>query len=362
MKATTSTLALSVFTLFASCVSLSAQAQDSNQPPPVLVQIDEAREQAISQLTWVPGTVLSVIDANLASEVDGRITWMADVGDVVKAGEPLVKVDDTRLSITRNQNASNIARWQSQVELFTKRLARYKNLQASQNTSRGELEEVQADLENAKQELAQAKLDLEFTEYQIAQSSIRAPFTALVVERLQSPGEYTGVGQTLLRVVNPDSVEVQVRAPLNVLPYIANGMSVSVHNNVNQVEESIRAIVPVGNSTSRMMELRIAINPGDFPIGSAVRVALPSSDTHDGVTIPRDALVLRKSGTFIYQLNENNEAEQVKVTTGVGMGDRIEVFGDVNPKRSVVVRGAERLRAGQKVRYNNERESLTAKN
>jgi len=27
-----------------------------------------------------------------------------------------------------------------------------------------------------------------------------------------------------------------------------------------------------------------------------------------------------------------------------------------------VVRGAERLRAGQKVRYNNERESLTAKN
>ena len=83
MKAMTSTLALSLFTLFASSVSLNAQAQDSNQPPPVLVQIDEAREQAISQLTWVPGTVLSVIDANLASEVDGRITWMADVGDVV---------------------------------------------------------------------------------------------------------------------------------------------------------------------------------------------------------------------------------------------------------------------------------------
>ncbi|MEC9481099.1 MAG: efflux RND transporter periplasmic adaptor subunit, partial [Pseudomonadota bacterium] len=83
MKAMTSTLALSVFALFASSVSLSAHAQDSNQPPPVLVQIDEAREQAISQLTWVPGTVLSVIDANFASEVDGRITWMADVGDVV---------------------------------------------------------------------------------------------------------------------------------------------------------------------------------------------------------------------------------------------------------------------------------------
>ena len=89
-----------------------------------------------------------------------------------------------------------------------------------------ELEEVEADLENAKQELAQAKLDLEFTEYQIAQSSIRAPFTALVVERLQSPGEYTGVGQTLLRVVNLIALKFKVRARQRIT-YIANGMTLA---------------------------------------------------------------------------------------------------------------------------------------
>jgi RND family efflux transporter MFP subunit len=361
MKVFTRSLVLSMSTLVSMSFSSAVWAQDSSAPP-VLVQVDEAREQAISQLTWVPGTILSQTDANLASEVDGRITWMAEVGDVVNAGEPLVVLDDTRFNITLNQNKSNIAQWQSQVRLFEKRLARFKNLKANNNMSQGELDAVEADLENAKQELAQAKLDLAFTQYQVEQSQVRAPFTALVVERLQSPGEYTGVGQTLLRVVNPDNVEVQVRAPLTVLPYVENGMMVNVQSKTHQVEEAIRAIVPVGNANSRMMELRIAIKPGDFPIGSAVRVAIPSSEAHDGVTIPRDALVLRKSGTFIYQLNENNEAQQVKVRTGVGLGERIEVFGEVDPKQHVVVRGAERLREGQKVRFEEADATLTAKN
>ena len=361
MKVFTRSLVLSMSTLVSMSFSSAVWAQDSSAPP-VLVQVDEAREQAISQLTWVPGTILSQTDANLASEVDGRITWMAEVGDVVNAGEPLVVLDDTRLNITLNQNKSNIAQWQSQVRLFEKRLVRFKNLKANNNMSQGELDAVEADLENAQQELAQAKLDLAFTQYQVEQSQVRAPFTALVVERLQSPGEYTGVGQTLLRVVNPDNVEVQVRAPLTVLPYVENGMMVNVQSKTHQVEEAIRAIVPVGNANSRMMELRIAIKPGDFPIGSAVRVAIPSSEAHDGVTIPRDALVLRKSGTFIYQLNENNEAQQVKVRTGVGLGERIEVFGEVDPKQHVVVRGAERLREGQKVRFEEADATLTAKN
>jgi len=344
------------------CLSMHVVAQDSDtESPLMLVQVDKAREEIITELTWVPGSVLSNTDSNLASEVDGRITWMADVGDIIQAGDVLAKIDDTRLQITLNQNKSNIAQWRAQVTLFEKRLARYKNLEASRNTSRGELEEVVADLENAQQELEQAKLNKHLTEYHINQSNVKAPFTALVVDRIQTPGEYTSVGQNLMRVVNPNNVEVQVKAPLNVLPYVERGMVVDVLSKTHQVSETVRAIVPVGNENSRMMELRIGLKPGDFPIGSAVRVALPSSEEHGGVTIPRDALVLRKSGTYIYQLNDDNEAQQINVETGVGMGDRIEVFGRVNPSLLVVVRGAERLTPGQKVRHEWGQDTLTAK-
>jgi hypothetical protein len=101
-----------------------------------------------------------------------------------------------------------------------------------------------------------------------------------------------------------------------------------------------------------------------FTFGEANYNSLPcrSKTNHERSTGLRDALVLRKSGTYIYQLNQDNEAQQVKVETGVGMGSRIEVFGQVDPTQLVVVRGAERLKQGQKVRHEWTGDSLTALN
>lgn len=124
-----------------------------------------------------------------------------------------------------------------------------------------------------------------------------------------------------------------------------------VRNKVTEKKDVIRAIVPVGNEVSRMMEVRVALTPGDFPIGSAVRVALPHSEYHQASTVSRDALVLRKTGTFVYQIDAEEQAIQIPVTTGIGLGDRIEVIGELDSDGKVVTRGAERLKAGQKVRY-----------
>ncbi|MFT6779227.1 MAG: hypothetical protein ACJAV1_003170 [Paraglaciecola sp.] len=96
-----------------------------------------------------------------------------------------------------------------------------------------------------------------------------------------------------------------------------------------------------------MMEVRVELNGGDFTIGSAVRVALPHSEYHKATIVPRDALVLRKSSTFIYPIDSENMAQQVVVKTGIGAGEYIEVFGKIDIvgkidiEYTVVVRGAD---------------------
>ena len=57
---------------------------------------------------------------------------------------------------------------------------------------------------------------------------------------------------------------------------------------------------------------------------------------------------------FVYTIDEDDKAQQISVVTGIGVGDRIEVDGELEDNAPVVVRGAERLRPGQKVRYKNE--------
>jgi len=70
--------------------------------------------------------------------------------------------------------------------------------------------------------------------------------------------------------------------------------------------------------------------------------------------IPRDSLVLRRSGVSVFRILDDNTAERVKVTTGMAEGDLIEVQGDIQPGDRVVIRGGERLRAGQEVEVRGE--------
>lgn len=332
--------------------SASVFAQEEPKgPPPALVEVDDVKIEMVAERIWVPGTVMSRTDSEIASEVQGRIEWIADVGDEVKKGEVLAQIDDELLQLALEQNTADIAKWESRVELLERKKSRVGKMAKLNNSSRDELDEVISELEIARQEVQQAKLNKRQSEYRVSQTVVKAPFDALVVDRIQTPGEYTSIGSGLLRIVDTKNVEASIRAPLSASPFIQKGQNVIVKNRNNEMSENIRTIVPVGNSNSRMMEIRVALKPGDFPIGSAVRVALPHSDSHEATTVMRDALVLRQAGTFVFIVDDENKAHQIPVKTGVGMGERVEVIGDVGNEDNVVIRGAERLRPGQEVRY-----------
>ncbi|XOV77754.1 MAG: efflux RND transporter periplasmic adaptor subunit [Aestuariibacter sp.] len=348
---------MKLFNKFAIAVALAgvgalANAQDApSGPPPALVEVDEVKKEMVAERIWVPGTVMSRTDSQISSEVAGRINWIADVGDIVEKGDVLAKLDDQLLKLELEQNLTDIAKWEARVSLLQRKQQRISEMAKLNNSSRDELDEIISELEIARQEVQQAKINKRQTQYRLSQTAVKAPFTALVVARLQTPGEFTSVGNDLLRIVDTANIEASIKAPLSAVPFIAKGMQVMVKNGANEKSETIRAIVPVGNANSRMMEIRVALQPGDFPIGSAVRVALPNSDTHEAITVMRDALVLRQAGTFVFMVDAENKAHQVPVKTGIGLGQRVEIFGEITSADNVVIRGAERLRPGQQVRY-----------
>ena len=86
-----------------------------------------------------------------------------------------------------------------------------------------------------------------------------------------------------------------------------------------------------------------------FPVGQTLRVAVPYDEHRDVLTVPRDALVLRPDGQSVFVIDGGNQARQVAVTTGVGAGEDIEVFGDISAGDRVIIRGNERLQPGQTV-------------
>ena len=66
--------------------------------------------------------------------------------------------------------------------------------------------------------------------------------------------------------------------------------------------------------------------------------------------MPRDALVLRHNGSFVFRISEENVAEQVAVEIGDSAGELVAVTGPLQPGDRVALRGAENLSEGAAVK------------
>lgn len=328
---------------------LLAQAQT---PPPAPVAVDEARKDVYSAALWVSGTVISRNDARVGAETDGRVTWVADVGERIEAGSPLARVDDTDLKLELEDNRARLESLRAQQRYQQNNLDRLEQLAASSNASANQIDEAMASLDMTRQEIRRAEVAIAQTSRRIEQSQVLAPFSGLVVERLVQAGEFVRRGAEVARLVDVDNREIRAQAPLSVSRFIRSGLEVAVEHQEHHALAPVMRVIPVGDERSRMFEVRIAADDPHWVIGSPVRVALPNSDPRELVAVPRDALVLRGSQMFVLRVTTENTVEKIDVNTGIGLGSLVEVIGDVTDGDRLVTRGAERLRPGQLVTVN----------
>jgi RND family efflux transporter MFP subunit len=335
--------------VFFTCLLLLPLGGWAQSPPPAPVAVDKAKLDTFSAALWVSGTVISRNDAHIGAETDGRITWVADVGEKVEKGMPIARIDDTDLGLELQDDQAVLESLRARKRYLNNNVERWTRLAAKDNASANQLDEARSELDMIIQEIRRAEVSVAQTSRRIAQTKVLAPFTGVVVERQVQVGEFVGRGSEVARLVDTENREIRAQAPLSVSSYVQEGLEVSVEHQENATLSPVKRVILVGDERSRMFEVRIAANDPAWVIGSSVRVALPSSDPRKLVAVPRDALVLRGSEIFVLRVTSENLVEKVSVDTGIGLGSLVEVIGDVSGGDRLVTRGAERLKAGQEV-------------
>jgi RND family efflux transporter MFP subunit len=326
--------------------------------PVVTVETNPVEREYIAAEMPVSGVIVSREDAAVAAELDGRLTWVIEVGERVKAGDTLAILDTHLIELEQRDRKAEVARLQANLDWFGRQTQRLDELANKNNTAHAELDEVKSRGVMLRQELAQAEVSLERTIYDYQRAEVKAPFDGIVVSREASIGEYTLTGRPLLRLVNTDAAEVSVSAPLRLARFISAGDRVHIQNKDFQGIATVRSLIAVGDSRSHMMEVRVLPEEGDWFIGEAVSVSLPSSKRELKTTVARDAVVLRDHGNFVYVVNSDDTAQRVTVVLGSGFGERIAVSGQLDAGDEVITRGAERLQDGQRVERMGNRISM----
>jgi RND family efflux transporter MFP subunit len=320
------------------------------QAPEASVELASVTERGVSAMVRLPGTVISRRDSQISAELSGRLNWVAEVGDEVEKGEPIAIIDDHLLQLQLRDNLAEIARVEADINYNQRQSERLERLAAQNNMAQSELDQVKSRQEMLTQDRTKAEVTRDRTLYDIERTQVRAPFPGIIADRQMNLGEYTSPGASLVRLVDTQTLEISVNAPLRAARFNKPGSEVQVESDDRQILTAIRSVIPVGDARSRLMELRIKLEPGHWSIGEAVTVDLVDGDRELSLSVPRDALVLRGDQVFVYTVSADNIAKKIPVIAGSGWGTTIAIDGDLTEGDPVIVRGAERLSDGQKVK------------
>jgi RND family efflux transporter MFP subunit len=326
----------------------SPRAEAADAAPPVPVVVTTATSESVASSLTATGTVVSRSDARVAGEVAGRIAWIAEPGVTLRRGDALARIDDERLALALRDNEAALRRLEAQHQLLRVQRERLQTL-GGDVVSQNQLDEANSRERMAEQDVEQARVARDRARLDLDRAVVRAPFAGIVAERLQQVGEYVAGGAPLARLVNDRDLEVVARAPLGSADTVRPGAVAKLVDGDHRADGKVRAVIPVGDERSRMVELRIAIDRGTWRVGAPVQVSISSRAEQPVVTVPRDAVIQRQGSSFVMRVKADNTAERVAVAIGPGRDNRVQIAGSLRAGDRVVVRGAERLEPGQAV-------------
>jgi len=338
------------FILASLFLSTAALAQ---MPPAPVVQIAYVSNTELAPTVAVPGTIYSRNDIQVTAGVAGQLTMVAEPGTVVQAGATVASIDQETLLLQRAEQEVLLERAEINIRQLNSQLGRQRELQGSNLVSEFELEQTEANRDLAVSDAKLIKVRLRQFDDQIRRANIRAPFAGVVTTRVHRAGEDVARGEVLAHMTDIRNMEVRAFVPLKHLPRTIVGDSISVFATDTQFEGSIRSLVPTGDIRSQTFEARIDLPlaaSGVWTVGQLVSVGIPIRSGKQTLAIPRDALILRQNGSYVFRINEENKAERIEVSIGDSAGDLIAVSGSIAEGDRVAVRGGENLKDGAEVK------------
>jgi RND family efflux transporter MFP subunit len=338
-----------LLTLFVFSAPALAEEKKRHKRPAPSVVVAQAEQTMLSPSVMVSATVISRQEAAVPSEVNGRLIWVAEVGSEFTKGEAVAILDDTMHRLSLSESKAALRREKARLKFTDSELKRLQTLRSSAYAAVSQLDKLQLDREVIASELAVNRAKLALDEELLKRYHVRAPFSGVVKKRERREGEWVDSGSSVLSMSNPNSLEVRAHVSEQSVEHLQQGQDIQVFQANHSGIGKVRAIVPVGDDQSLLFDVRVAVSGEQWRAGQSVRLLMPTGAARNVMAVPRDALVLRRTGSYVFRIPQEGPAERIEVQTGIASGDIIEVLGDLNAGDNVVIRGGERLRPGQTV-------------
>jgi RND family efflux transporter MFP subunit len=300
------------------------------------------------------GVIGARVESNLGFRVPGKIVErLVDVGQEVKAGQPLMRIDDTdlRLAVTAKRNAVTVAR--ALVGQTEPDERRYAKLLKDGWVPRQRYEQAKAALDTAEAQLAAADAEARVAENEAAYAVLLADADGTVVETLGEPGQVVAAGQTVVRVAEAGPREAVVALPETIRPTIGSAAEASVYGgDGRRYTAHLRQLSNSADARTRTYEARYVLDgeAAATPLGATVTIRLASQARQPEVQVPLGALLDDGEKTGVWVLDSATSTVRFLPVKLVRVSGEAAVISGLSSGDPVVSLGAHLLKEGARVR------------
>lgn len=330
----------------------AAAVSDPRQQPPI-VRLATAVRVAGSERGFT-GIIGARVQSNLGFRVPGKIVErLVNVGQQVKAGQPLMRIDeaDLRLALTAKRNAVAAAR--ASVVQTDADERRYANLVNNGWSSRQRYEQAKAALDTATAQLAAAEADARVAENEATYSVLVADVDGTVVETLGEPGQVVTAGQTVVRLAQVGPREAVVALPETIRPVIGSVAEASVYgNDGRRYPAHLRQLSDSADTQTRTYEARYVLDgeAAAAPLGATVTIRLVNQASQPEVEVPLGAVLDNGQRTGVWVLDGAASTVTFRPVKLVRVTSETAVISGLSSGDPVVSLGAHLLQEGARVR------------
>ncbi len=309
----------------------------------------EARRDTLRRYASAVGNFQARRTTQVGSGVSGRVLEvLVDVGDVVRAGQELVKLEPALFEIEVAQRRADLE--SAGVVLAEAELnhTRMKNLWEKPDGTEPSIprklyDDARSRREGAQSRLAQSKAALDWALERLKETVVRAPYDSVVTRRMVDPGEpVTSPPLThLLEIQEVGILELEYALPQEMLSRVREGAPVTFEAegaSGAKGEGKVDIVYPVVDPATRSFRCRTLVQNADrcFRPGMLAAVRILELEAKDALLVPRSALRQAASGWQVQVLSGNAIAART-VKVGLMTDDQAEVLEGLAPGEKVVL-------------------------
>lgn len=347
----TSLLVLSLAVLTA-CGGKDDAEADAATTSALPVSVAAAQTQVMPRTVLVSGPVSAFEEMQLGVEISGqRVTALnVDVGQYVKKGQILLQLDHRTLDSELAQADASLRQAQASQELARLNYQRSEKLAAEKLISESSLDELRANRLNAEAQTATARASRDSAQLRRDFADLRAPADGLISKRLVQPGQVVSAGSELLRLIRDGRLEWRAELPEDQLAGVMVGNPVQLPYAGQTITGRIRAVTPGVDAQTRTGTVYADLpEPGTLKQGIYVEGRIVTGDG-EVLTIPTAAIVQRDGHSYVFSVNDKQQATRHRVRTGQALQGRTAILEGLKAGDKVVVEGAGFLGEGDRVR------------